>query len=54
MRVENSLKALKGVKGAEVDLETGVATISTTEEIDDSLLKEAVEDAGYSLKGIER
>ena len=54
MRVEKSLKALEGVKVAEVDLGTGVATISTSKEIEDRLLKEAVEDAGYLLKGIER
>jgi copper chaperone CopZ len=54
MRVEKSLKALEGVKDVEVDLGTGVATISTSKEIEDRLLKEAVEDAGYLLKGIER
>ena len=54
MRVEKSLKALEGVKSVEVDLGTGVATISTSKEIEDRLLKEAVEDAGYLLKGIER
>lgn len=50
--VETTLKDLDGVTSAEVDLETGEAKVELEKEIDDSLLKNAVEDKGYPVVSI--
>lgn len=50
--VETTLKDLDGVTSAEVDLEKGEAKVELEKEIDDSLLKNAVEDKGYPVVSI--
>ncbi len=49
-RVENSLKNLIGVENAEVNIETGKATVEyDPEKLDPSELENAVDEAGYSV-----
>ena len=53
--VENALVEVKGVEKVEVSLQDKNAIVVLNQEVDDSKLKEAVEEAGYdvtSIKGI--
>ena len=50
--VQDALNAIDGVQ-ATVDLEKAVAEVTATKEISDTLLKQAVEDAGYTVRSIE-
>ena len=53
--VENALVEVKGVEKVEVNLQDKNAIVVLNQEVDDSKLKEAVEEAGYdvtSIKGI--
>lgn len=48
--VEEALKTVEGVTGAEVDLESGkVFVYYEDEEVDVNFLKEAVKSAGYEI-----
>lgn len=51
MHVTEALKELEGVKSAKVDLNTKSAVVEG--ETSDAALKEAVEEAGYDVVGIE-
>ncbi|MBN2252097.1 MAG: heavy-metal-associated domain-containing protein [Kosmotogaceae bacterium] len=53
MRVEKALKAVYGIEEVIVNLDNGMAEVSSTKEIEWNLLREIIEDAGYALKGIE-
>jgi len=52
-RVKNALEALDGVDEAIVNLEGNVARVSMKENIADSIINEAIEDAGYAVIRIE-
>ena len=49
-KVENALKELKGVKSVKVSLDDKKAEVTLKENIDDEVLKKAIEDAGYEVK----
>lgn len=49
MRVEKALQGLEGVQAVEVDLATKAVSVETQAQIDPSVLKEVVEDAGYDV-----
>ena len=49
-RVKKVLEAIDGVASAEVSHKKGTAVVTLTKEVDDSVLKKAVEDAGYPVK----
>ena len=51
-RVEKALKALDGVVDAKVDLANKNAIIEMNDNIEDSLLKETIDDAGYDVVDI--
>lgn len=52
--VETALASLPGVKSVEVRLNDGTAIVNFDEqEVKESEFKKAVDDAGYSMKGIE-
>ena len=51
-RVEKALAAVKGVKRAQVDLQTKTATVECGLLVGDKALKQAVTDAGYEVTGI--
>lgn len=52
MRVEKALKGLEGVKTVSVDLGKKNAVVEMDSEVMDTILKEAVEDAGYDVTEI--
>jgi len=52
-RVEKSLKALEGATNVTVNLEEKTAIVESDSDIEDSKLKETVEDAGYDVVSIE-
>ena len=51
-RVEKSLKGIKGVQDAVVDLEGKNAIVSLSEAVDNETISEAVDDAGYDVTDI--
>lgn len=50
-KVEAALKEVKGVKSVNVSLENKTAEVTLKEDVDISVLKKVVEDAGYEVKG---
>jgi len=52
-RVQKSLAALDGVISAVADHAAGTATVESNVEIADSVLKNAVEETGFDVIGIE-
>jgi copper ion binding protein len=51
-RVEKALKAVNGISDVKVDLANKNATVELSGNVEDSLLKETVEDAGYDVVDI--
>ena len=49
-RVKKVLEAIDGVTSAEVSHKKGTAVLTLSKEVEDSVLKKAVEDAGYPVK----
>lgn len=49
-KVETALKEVKGVKSVNVSLENKTAEVTLKEDVDISVLKKVVEDAGYEVK----
>ena len=50
---KKALEALEGVAEATADFKAGTAVVTLTAEVADEVLKTAVEDAGYTVLGIE-
>ncbi|GAA0542134.1 MULTISPECIES: heavy-metal-associated domain-containing protein [Actinomadura] len=48
--VTEEVEQIAGVTGVEVDLPTGRVTVTSDAPLDDALVKDAVEEAGYQLK----
>lgn len=48
-RVETAIKNLKGIKKVRADHTTGIVTISTKEEIEESKIKEKIQDIGFEI-----
>ncbi|SMP56177.1 heavy-metal-associated domain-containing protein [Anoxynatronum buryatiense] len=53
-RVEKMLKGLEGVADAVVDLEGENAIINLSAPVDDALIREAIDDAGYDVIDIQQ
>ena len=51
-RVEKALKAVDGIVDAKVDLANKNAIIEMNDNVEDGVLKEAVDDAGYDVVDI--
>lgn len=49
MRVEKALGSVDGVEKVEVNLEAKVAVLEMSSDVDNSILTEAVDDAGYDV-----
>ena len=47
--VTEEVGALEGVTGVEVDLASGLVTVSSTTPVEDSVVAEAVAEAGYDV-----
>ena len=47
--VKKTLEAIDGVESAEVSHEKGSAVLTMSKNVEDSVLKRAVEDAGYKV-----
>ncbi|MEU8798278.1 heavy-metal-associated domain-containing protein [Spirillospora sp. NPDC048819] len=48
--VTEEVEQIAGVTGVDVDLPTGRVTVTSDAPLDDALVKDAVEEAGYELK----
>ncbi|TDE28650.1 heavy-metal-associated domain-containing protein [Actinomadura sp. 6K520] len=48
--VTEEVEQIAGVTGVDVDLPTGRVTVTSDAPLDDALVKDAVEEAGYQLK----
>jgi Cu+-exporting ATPase len=53
MHVEEALSNVKGIKNVKVDLKKGLAIVDSNSVIDETLIRQAVLDAGYSVTVIE-
>lgn len=51
-RVEKALKAVEGISDAKVDLANKNAVVEIVGNVEDSLLKEVIDDAGYDVVDI--
>lgn len=53
--IEKKLGAIKGVQRIEVDIATGIVTVTMAEgaSLDEATAKQAVKDAGFTLRGFE-
>lgn len=47
--VTGELDAIEAVQSVEVDLESGAVTVTSNGPLDESIVREAVEEAGYEL-----
>ena len=47
--VKKTLEAIDGIESAEVSHEKGSAVLTMSKNVEDSVLKKAVEDAGYKV-----
>lgn len=47
--VKDALEELEGVKNAEVDLQLKIVKVEMEKNIEDNILKNAVEEAGYEV-----
>jgi copper ion binding protein len=52
MRVKNALEELAGVKSAAVDLEKKTADVEMEQDVDESALSRAVQEAGYTVVSV--
>jgi copper chaperone CopZ len=53
MHVKEALEGISGVKSAKVNLTGKFATVEAENSIDDTVIKSAIEDAGYEAVKIE-
>ena len=51
-RVEKVLNQIDGIEDVKVSLENKNAIIKTNKEIDNSIIVEAIEDIGFTVKGV--
>ena len=53
--IEKKLNAIKGVQGVGVDIASGIVTVTMAEgaSLDEAAAKQAVKDAGFTLRGFE-
>ncbi len=51
-RVTDAIEKVNGVKSVKIKLKNGTAKVKLDREVEDKILKEAVEDAGYEVTDI--
>lgn len=54
MRVKKAIESVKGVNSADVALDSRKAVVTLTENVDDSILRNAVEKMGYAVSSIKQ
>ncbi len=54
MRVKKAIESVKGVSTADVALDSRKAVVTLTENVDDSILRNAVEKMGYAVSSIKQ
>lgn len=47
--VSKALSAIEGIQGVKIDLDKGEATFEELKPVDDALIRERIEKAGYEL-----
>jgi len=52
-RVKNALEEITGISNVEVDLDSKIAKFDATDDVKDSDIKYAVEEAGYDVVNVE-
>lgn len=49
MHIKNALLEIQGVKNVDVNLNSKTAIVEMEKEVEDTILKEAIDDAGYEM-----
>lgn len=49
-RVKNALKNIEGVENVIADHTTGTVTVTSKNEVEESIMKEKIEDIGFEVK----
>ena len=52
-RVQNALNTIDGIKDVKADHNTGLVTVNSDESVSEDVMKETVEDIGFTVKGIQ-
>ena len=52
MRVKTILEDLEGVKSVQISLKEGLAEVKSSKGVDENLLKDSIEKAGYKFLGV--
>jgi len=53
MRVENTLKEMQGITEAVVNLDSKLAEVELTSDVDNAVITEAIDDIGFDVVKIE-
>lgn len=48
-RVKNALKSIQGIENVVADHTTGIVTVTSKEEVLESVMKEKIEDIGFEI-----
>ena len=54
MAVKKALEGIEGIDSAAVSHETGLAVCQCSKDVDDAVIRKAVEDKDYTVVGIEK
>ena len=49
-RVQNALKNIEGVENVVADHNTGIVTVTSKNEVEESVMKEKIENIGFEVK----
>ncbi len=52
-RIQNALGTITGIESVKADRNTGLVTVSSDESVSEDIMKETVEDIGFTVKGIQ-
>ena len=50
-RVKNALLTIEGIESVEANHETGIVKVNAKEEVQESTMKEKIEEIGFEVKG---
>ena len=49
-RIKNALKNIEGIENVVADHNTGIVTVTSKDEVTESVMKEKIEDIGFDVK----